>query len=183
MSLATSGWPERFYKAMHVSRNSERMINILKIGIFQTLNVKVIVAQSCPTLCNSMDGSLPGSSVHGILQARILEWLAIPFSRRSSVGSQIVSSFLQPHGLYSTWNSLDQNTGVCSHCLLQGIFPTQGLDTGLLHCGQILYQLSHQGSPISFIMFWIYLWKPQCSRCMVPTAMAVDKGIHEKHGE
>ena len=49
--------------------------------------------------------------------------------------------------------------------------------------GQILYQLSHQGSPISFIMFWIYLWKPQCSRCMVPTAMAVDKSIHEKHGE
>ena len=95
----------------------------------------------------------------------------------------VVSDSLWPLGLYSPWNSLDQNTGVCSHCLLQGIFPTQGLDTGLLHCGQILYQLSHQGSPISFIMFWIYLWKPQCSRCMVPTAMAVDKSIHEKHGE
>ena len=42
------------------------------------------VAQSCPTLCDSMDYSLPGSSVHGILQARILEWVAFPFSRRSS---------------------------------------------------------------------------------------------------
>ena len=42
------------------------------------------VVQSCPTLGNLMDGSLPGSSVHGILQARILEWVAIPFSRRSS---------------------------------------------------------------------------------------------------
>ena len=41
-------------------------------------------AQSCATLCNSMDCSLPGSSVHGILQARILEWVAIPFSRESS---------------------------------------------------------------------------------------------------
>ena len=42
------------------------------------------VAQSCPTLCDPMDCSLPGSSVHGILQARILKWVAISFSRGSS---------------------------------------------------------------------------------------------------
>ena len=42
------------------------------------------VAQPCPALCNPMDYSLPGSSVHGIFQARILEWGAISFSRRSS---------------------------------------------------------------------------------------------------
>ena len=42
------------------------------------------VARSCPTLCDPMDGSLPGSTVHGILQARILEWAAISFSRGSS---------------------------------------------------------------------------------------------------
>ena len=42
------------------------------------------VAQSCPTLCNPMDCSLPGSSLHGILQARVLEWVAISFSRGSS---------------------------------------------------------------------------------------------------
>ena len=40
--------------------------------------------QLCPTLCDPMDCSPPGSSVHGILQARILEWVAIPFSRGSS---------------------------------------------------------------------------------------------------
>ena len=40
--------------------------------------------QSCPTLCNPVDCSLPGSSVHGILQARILEWVAMPSSRASS---------------------------------------------------------------------------------------------------
>ena len=40
--------------------------------------------QSCPTLCNHMDDSPPGSSVHGILQARVLEWVAMPSSRRSS---------------------------------------------------------------------------------------------------
>ena len=42
------------------------------------------VAQSGPTLCDTMDCSLPGSSVHGILQARVLEWVAISFSRGSS---------------------------------------------------------------------------------------------------
>ena len=42
------------------------------------------VAQSCPTLCNPVDCSLPGFSVHGILQARVLEWVTISFSRGSS---------------------------------------------------------------------------------------------------
>ena len=46
--------------------------------------MKVLVAQSCPTLCNPRDYSPPSSSVYGILQARILEWVAIPFSRGSS---------------------------------------------------------------------------------------------------
>jgi len=46
--------------------------------------VKVLVAQSCPTLCDPMDCNLPDSSVLGILQTRILEWVAIPFSRGSS---------------------------------------------------------------------------------------------------
>ena len=44
----------------------------------------VLVTQLCPTLCHPMDCSPPGSSVHGILQARILEWIVIPFSRGSS---------------------------------------------------------------------------------------------------
>ena len=46
--------------------------------------MKVSVAQLCPTLCNTMDCSPLGSSVHGILQARILEWVVMPFSRESS---------------------------------------------------------------------------------------------------
>ena len=62
------------------------------------------VVQSCPTLCNHMDCSLPGSSVHGIFS--------------------------------------DKDTGVGSHSLPQGIFPTQGSNPGLPHCRQILYQLS-----------------------------------------
>ena len=66
-----------------------------------------LVAQSSPTLCDPMDCSLPGSTVHEILQARILEWVTYPFSRGSSLES----------------------------------------NRGLLHCRQILYQLSYQGSP------------------------------------
>ena len=53
----------------------------------------------------------------------------------------------RPHGLYSPWNSPGHNIGVGSLSLLQGIFPTQGSNPGLLHCRQILYQLSHKGSP------------------------------------
>ena len=68
------------------------------------------VTQSCPTCCNRMDCSLPGSSVHGIFQAIVLEWIAISFSRGSS----------QPRD----WTWVSQN------------------------CRQMLYHLSHQGSPI-----------------------------------
>ena len=58
-----------------------------------------------------------------------------------------MSDSLRPHGLYSPWNSPGQNTGVGSCSLLQGVFPMQGSNPGLLHCRWILYQLSHQGSP------------------------------------
>ena len=74
-------------------------------------------------------------------------------SFRESESRSIVSNSLQAHGLYSPWNSPGQNTGVGSLSLLQGIFPTQGSNPGLWHCGQILYQLSHKGSPR--ILVWV----------------------------
>ena len=110
-----------------------------------------LVAQSCLTLCDPTDCRLAGSSVHGILQARILEGIAIPFSSESRL---VVSSSLQPHGLYGPWNSPGHNTGGGSRSLLQEIFPTQGLNPGLLHCKQILYQLSHQRSPKLEPLLW-----------------------------
>ena len=62
----------------------------------------------------------------------------------------------------SPWNSLGQKTGMGSCSLLQGIFPMQGLNSGLLHCRQILYQLSHQGSPR--ILVWVtYLFSSKSS--------------------
>ena len=67
-----------------------------------------LLTQSCLTLCNPMDCSPPGSSVHG--------------------------------------DSPGKNTRVGCHALLQGIFPTQESNPGLLHCRWILYHLSHQGN-------------------------------------
>ena len=64
-----------------------------------------------------------------------------------SENHSFVSDSLQPHGLLSPWNFPGQNTGVGSLSLLQEIFPTQGSNPGLLHCRQILFQLSPKGSP------------------------------------
>ena len=75
----------------------------------------------------------------------------------------VVSNSLRPHGLYSPWNSPGQNTGVGCHALLQEIFPTQGSNPGLPHCRQILYQLSHYGSPTyyfytPYIYIFFFFW-------------------------
>ena len=64
-----------------------------------------------------------------------------------------MSESLRTHGLYSPWNSPGQNTGVSNLSLLQGIFPTQGLNPSFPHCRQIFYQLSHKGSPR--ILEWV----------------------------
>ena len=64
-----------------------------------------------------------------------------------SESCSVVSDSLWPHGLYSPWNFPGQNTGVGSHSLLQGIFPTQESNPGLPHCRRVFYRLSHQGSP------------------------------------
>ena len=100
------------------------------------LNMNMNIAQSCPTLCDPMD-----YRVHGILQARILEWVAFSFSRGSSQPRD------QAHSLPAEPQGKPTNTGVGSLSLLQGIFSTQELNWGFLHCRQILCQLSHKGSP------------------------------------
>ena len=56
----------------------------IQISLFKVEKSETWVAQSCPTLCNPVDYRLPGSSIHVIFQARILEWVAISFSRGSS---------------------------------------------------------------------------------------------------
>ena len=92
-----------------------KVLTLLCINLFYACALLCLVAQSYPTLSNHMDGSPPGSSVHG-----------------DSPGKNII---------------------VGCHALLQGIFPTQGSNPGLLHCRWILYCLSHQGSPR--ILEWV----------------------------
>ena len=77
----------------------------------------------------------------------------ISFSIYLSESRSVVSDCLRPHGLYSSWNSPDQNTGIGSFSLLQGIFPTQESNQGLPHCRRILHQLNHKGSPR--ILEWV----------------------------
>ena len=94
------------------------------------------VAQSCLTPSNPMDCSPPGSSNHGIFQARVPEWGAIAFS------------------LLYPWDFPGKNTRVGCHAFFQGIFLAHGSNPcllHLLHCGQILYPLSHLGSSICLL--------------------------------
>ena len=107
--------------------------------------VKVKVAQSCLTLCNPMD-----YTAHGILQARTLEWVAFPFSRGSSEPrdrTQVPT--LQEDCLSAELQRKPKITRVGNLSLLQGIFPTQESNWGLMHCRQILYQLSYACFPFS----------------------------------
>ena len=82
----------------------------IDLGTWVAEDLICLVVQSCLSLCNPMDCSPPGSSVHV--------------------------------------DSLGKNTGVGCHALLQGIFPTQGSNMGVLHGRQILYHLSHRGRPL-----------------------------------
>ena len=84
-------------------------------------------AQSCPTLCDPMDYSLPGSSVHGIIQARILEWVAISFSRRSSrprdqTCISCIGSWILNH--WAIWEALGYSTGMVN-------FPNNRIYAGI----------------------------------------------------
>ena len=84
----------------------------------------------------------------GILQARIPKWVVMSSSRDlPNPGMKPGSPTLQADSLQSEPPGKPKNTGVGSLSLLQGIFPTQELNWGLLHCRWILYQLSYQGSP------------------------------------
>ena len=89
-------------------------------------------------------------TVHGILQAGILELVAFPFSRGSS---QPRSLALQVDSLVAEPQGKPKNIGVGSLSFLQQIFPTQESNQGLLNYRRILDQLSYQGSPLFKLLF------------------------------
>ena len=107
-------WPQDWKRLIFIpipkKGNAKECSNYNTIALIShAIKSESEVAQSCPTLCDPVDCSLPG--------------------------------FLCP------WDSPGKTTGVGYHFLLQGIFPTQELNPGLLHCRQIPYQLSYKGSP------------------------------------
>ena len=119
----------------------------------KTLLVLVKVTQSCPTLWDPMD-----YRVHGILQARILEWVVFPSpGDLPNPGIEPRSPTLQVDSLPSEPQEKPKNTGVGNLSLLQRIFPTQELNWGLPHCRWILYQLSYQGSLRGMVIFLKYI--------------------------
>ena len=123
------------------------------------------VSLLCPTLCDPMD-----SIVHGILQARTLEWVAFSFSGGSS---QPRSPTLQKDSLPAEPPGKPKNTGVGSLSLLQWIFLTQESNQGLLHCRQIFYPLSYQGIPNSGLAAHQYRSKPFAWKTAVSSLYAL----------
>ena len=144
-------------------------------GLFSNTQVQGLLLQKLPrvALCFSVslskDKNLKGGSQHN-LQAMLVwdsgfllqSWslLLIPpltqhrpskwKARITALWSEscsVMSNSFQPCGLYSPRNSSGQNTGVGSPSLLQGVFPTQGSNPGLLHQRWIIYQVSHKESP------------------------------------
>ena len=92
------------------------------------------------------------SIIYVICEEIIKQWVQsnLTFVKLKQVceSRSVVSDFLRPIDYtHSPWNSLGQSTGVGSLSLLQEIFPMQGLNPSLHHCRQILYHLSHKGSP------------------------------------
>ena len=103
----------------------------------------------------------PGQAVAGILQARILEWVAVPFSRGPSQPRDPAQvSRIAGGSLPAEPPGKPKNTGVDSLSLLQGLFSTQKSNWGLLRCRRILYQLSYEESPY---VYTPSIWKKKIS--------------------
>ena len=112
---------------------------------FVFLTLKFKVTQLFRTLCDPRH-----YTVHGILQAKILEWVTFLFSRGASKPvDQTQVSHIAGNSLSAGPQCKPKNTGVGSISLLQQIFLTQELNWGLLNFRWVLYQLSYQGSLIS----------------------------------
>ena len=140
-------------RALWRLRGSSPILSVVNLGSIENINSRALLSHSVSLQlreCMDQEGGVVikcgvwGENIDGEL---VRLWL------RESKSCSVVSDSLQPHGLYSPWNSPGQNTRVGGCSLLQGTFPTQGLNPGLPHCRRILYQLSHWGSPR--ILEWV----------------------------
>ena len=118
------------------------MLHVVRLSESWSLNAMFTLEQSTEKwkwkflshvrLCHPMD-----YTVHGILQARILQWVAAPFSRGSSQPRDQTQVCLAAGGFFTSWATREVGE-YWSLFLLQGIFPTQELNQDLLHCRRIL---------------------------------------------
>ena len=125
-------------------------VSFLLLNLFLQMCVCTKLLQSCLTLCDPTDCSPPGSSVHGILQARIVEWAAIPFCRGSSQPRDQTHVSCTEGRFFTIWasrrvDSLGYDSAIKNKELMPSTAPWMDLET-VTPC-VILYQLSHQGSP------------------------------------
>ena len=132
-------WWHPFRNIFHIISCRRTMLALKKKVGMCHFNHSILSLSEPSLLCSHHTFFLKSSALFdGLLTRWEVKW---------SESLSVVSDSLWLHGLYSPWSSPGQNTGVGSLSLLQGIFPTQGSDSGLLHCRQILYELSHRGSP------------------------------------
>ena len=121
--------------------------------------------------CDPMDCSPPGSSVYGDSPGKNIRvgCHALLRGNLSNPGSEPRSPTLQVVSLPSEPSGTPKNTGVGSLSLLQGIVLTQESNSGLLHCRQILYQLSYPGNPIfhQYTPKFFCLWKDSISGSVI----------------
>ena len=121
-------------------------------------------AHSCPTLCDPMDCSLPGSSIHGIFQARVLEWIAISFSRRSSRSrdwtwvSRIVGRCFTDWAtreVHKIWEEYIILNAILYKVLSLGIFWIICEGGTMCWENSVLY---YQYVPLNYMHVWIFYW-------------------------
>ena len=109
-----------------------------------------LVTQSCLTLCHPRTVACKAPLSMWTLQARILEWVAIPSSKGSYQTRNWTQASCIVGGFFTSWGTRKaQEYWSGSQSLLQGNFPIQKSNWGLLHCKGILYQLSYLGSALS----------------------------------
>ena len=133
--------------------------------------VKIEVAQSCPTLCDPMDCSLPGSSLHGILQARVLEWVDISFSRGSSWSKDQTQVSHIPGRRFNLWATREAGTSTLPSSDSLGLHTYHSLCHGCSFTRLFLY---HDWFPCDFEVshgmscrFRGFLW-PACWNYLLP---------------
>ena len=133
--------------------------------LHRVLKVKVLVAQSCPAPCGLMDSGPPGSSVYGILQARILEWVAIPSASGSS-RPRVLLSYKSPYdSCWWTSNSYHWDFLIyhCIHSWRKGYFiQLEGSE-----CKDIIFFIAFSPTDCNSVWSAEYMERVNTCKCIV----------------